>query len=542
MRDGVAVGARRPGLGANAPRPELGANAPRRLGSGANAPQPRLELRAEHGDDAVEAFWTHYRRRREPLRSAVAQLAELALSSAPDRARHGTRLLFREIVEPLCDAFTAEAAEAYRRTFAQVVSAARETGECRGIDVALSARGVRAESDLLRRRAAYLGPVPPADRARVRRVTVLSRLTLGADVAICLPVLAHAARLFPSAELRFVGGEGARVVAGAVPGVEHVLAAYGRHDDLRDRLNAWLGVCAAVMDGGPSHPGASIVVDPDSRLTQLGLLPPVAWRDYFHFPSRTYGAAEAAPLAELAARWVDETFGGERSGVGPADGAHRRRAPALVLARADADWAARLGAALRGSARRRVASVSFGVGGNDRKRVGADFEAELLEWMVGRGWRVLLARGAGRDEVERTSALGARLADRGLDVLHLGTGRTLEGLRDRDPDVVTWEADVGAFLAAIACADVYVGYDSAGQHLAAALGVPTLSVFVAAAGERHATRWTPRGRGPIRVVRAPWPPDARAVLESARAALSALAPPGAFLVEARARAGAPAVR
>jgi len=48
--------------------------------------------------------------------------------------------------------------------------------------------------------------------------------------------------------------------------------------------------------------------------------------------------------------------------------------------------------------------------------------------------------------------------------------------------------------------DVYVGYDSAGQHIAAALGVPTVSVFTAAAPERHAERWRPYGPAPVHVV------------------------------------------
>jgi hypothetical protein len=373
-------------------------------------------------------------------------------------------------------------------------------------------------------------------RSRVRRVTVLSRLTLGADVAICLPMLARAVRLFPKAEIRFVGAEGARVVSGGVPGVRHVPADYGRNDRLCDRLNAWLGVCAAVADGGVMAPGESIVLDPDSRLTQLGLLRPVPSRDYYHFPSRSRGEGESASLGALAADWLDETFAAEDGG--------RHSPPKLMLAPQDGEWSRALRSALLGAAAGRrngpdpartralvraahpdgaagIVSVSFGVGGNDRKRVGTEFEVELIEWIVARGWRVLLARGAGASEVARSIGLGERLAARGIEVLHLERGRRLPdapGLRGRGhSDVVTWEADVGAFLAAIACADIYVGYDSAGHHLAAALGVPTLSVFVEAAGRRHALRWTPLGPGLVRVLRSACPANERSVLERAKA-------------------------
>src|SRR5690606_15314191 len=93
----------------------------------------------------------------------------------------------------------------------------------------------------------------------------------------------------------------------------------------------------------------------------------------------------------------------------------------------------------------------------------------------------------------------------------------------RSADVLTWEASVDAFVAAIAHADVFIGYDSAGQHIAAALGVPAISLFVEASGRRHAMRWTPCGRGPLEVVRSPWPPDRKALLERAQDAFASLA-------------------
>jgi ADP-heptose:LPS heptosyltransferase len=108
-------------------------------------------------------------------------------------------------------------------------------------------------------------------------------------------------------------------------------------------------------------------------------------------------------------------------------------------------------------------------------------------------------------------------------VLHLPTGRALAGLAGSPAPIVTWEADVAAFCAAISSADLYIGYDSAGQHVAAALGVPPVSVFLAAAGERHAERWRPHGERPVHVVRSAVPADAAALLDRVRAEVEALA-------------------
>ncbi len=450
-------------------------------------------------DDPFVAFRAH-RDGKLPCPDALVEaLAAAALSPDPARAEAGTRALFAEVIEPLCDAFTPDGADAYRRLFARLITIARNRPECRALDEALRAGGIGNEAELLRRRPRG-APLGAAERARVRRVILLSRLTLGADVAICLPALRRLARLFPSATIHLIGGEGARVLARSVPRAVHAPIAYRRTGCLADRLNAWLAVRDAARRASAGLAESELLlVDPDSRLTQLGLLPPVVPERYVHFPSRSYGADGNAPLGELVCRWLDEALGTS----GDADDGP------LALPPDDAAWTRALRAGL---GPRPIAAVSFGVGGNDRKRVGPAFEAQLLEWLARRGFRVLLARGAGAEEIARSERLAEALRERRIPVLHLPPGRTLEGLAASSAPIVTWEADVAAFFAAIAAADVYAGYDSAGQHIAAALGVPTLSVFVECSGAKHAARWRPCGAAPVRVVRTAVPADETRVL------------------------------
>ena len=100
-------------------------------------------------------------------------------------------------------------------------------------------------------------------------------------------------------------------------------------------------------------------------------------------------------------------------------------------------------------------------------------------------------------------------------------GRHVHGMTGAD--VETLQADAGAFLATIAACDAYVGYDSAGGHVAAALGVPTMTAFVEAAGARHAGRWTPSGPGAVHVVRLGPGAGEEAALRACRPGLDALA-------------------
>ena len=57
-------------------------------------------------------------------------------------------------------------------------------------------------------------------------------------------------------------------------------------------------------------------------------------------------------------------------------------------------------------------------------------------------------------------------------------------------------------IALVAESDLYVGYDSAFQHIAAALSVPAIDVFVNAPNEHFSRRWKPYPRAPVEVVRA----------------------------------------
>jgi ADP-heptose:LPS heptosyltransferase len=59
--------------------------------------------------------------------------------------------------------------------------------------------------------------------------------------------------------------------------------------------------------------------------------------------------------------------------------------------------------------------------------------------------------------------------------------------------VTFWEGSFAGFAAIIAAARLYVGYDSAGQHVAAAAGVPLMSIFAGFPTARMFHRWRPNG-------------------------------------------------
>ena len=287
---------------------------------------------------------------------------------------------------------------------------------------------------------------------QVKRIFVLSRVTLGADVAVTSVLMDAAKQAFPEAELYFVGSAKAWELFAMDDRVWHLPLQYGRAATLRERLAIWPELRSLV-----ARPD-SIVIDPDSRLTQLGMLPVCPEANYYFFESRGYGGGTDLTLQELAERWSRETFGVER--------AEAYLAPVAEESCPDGKFVA----------------MSLGVGENPAKRLEDPFEEMLVRSVLDAGAYVVLDKGAPGEEMDRVNRILARVPD--------PRGR-----------VYAWEGAFAPFASMVARAAFYLGYDSSGQHVAAAAGTPLAVVFNGFASERTVERWRPRGRAAVTVAR-----------------------------------------
>jgi len=339
------------------------------------------------------------------------------------------RALLSIVVERLGDLFEPGLCRTYERLFRKVIERA-----CPELTPRLRSSGT-----------------PRAAPASANRVYVLSRITLGADVAVTSVLLDAAKRRYPDADIVFVGPRKSYEMFEADPRIRHLSAPYARSGALIERLRASANL--QLNDG--------IVIDPDSRLTQLGLISICDERDYFLFESRGYGGDGPESLPNLASRWAREVLSVEnaRAFVAPVPS---DESPVDI-------------------------TVSLGVGENPAKRIGGDFERDLLRTLAETGASVLVDKGASAEERDRVERA------------------VLPGMRTHD-------GAFAPFASQIARSKLYVGYDSAGQHVASACGVPLISIFKGFVGERMFARWRPEGT----VIRG----DSANVLEEVRAAIT----------------------
>jgi ADP-heptose:LPS heptosyltransferase len=356
-----------------------------------------------------------------------------------------TKALFGVLVEGLADRFEPVLCDVYARLFSQAVS---------HVLPELNAAALVARYERVRRPRAVLW--------KPHRVYVLSRVTLGADIAVTSVLLAAAKRRFPHAEITLAGPAKNRELFAADTHVHHTAVEYVR-GSLRQRLAAWETLKTLLEDSD------CLIIDPDSRLTQLGLLPVCAEERYHLFESRSFGAETDRTLPDLAAEWAGQTFGvcGMK--------------PYIAVGRTPA----------RGA----YAAISLGVGENAAKRLPDPFEEELLKLLAAAGYPLCIDKGAGGEEAARVERAVQRA---GVNAMF-------------------WEGSFAGFASIISGASLYVGYDSAGQHAAAACGVPLISVFAGFPVPRMFDRWRPSGPN-CHVVRVDHP-DPNAVLAQVEQAL-----------------------
>lgn len=417
---------------------------------------------------------------------AALLLCDLATLPHPQLSRSGADGIFHHAVESMADAFEPRFCDLYIQFFARVVEYCKSLPDGQWLDQRLRYFGLRTEQDLIRRAVGLRFPRKTGLPDSVKKVLVLSRVTLGADVAITSLVLQKMMRAFPQARVVLLAGKKSELLFAGESRIVVRRAEYPRGGGLLERLAAWPVVVDAVQEElADLGPREYLVIDPDSRLTQLGMLPVLREESaYRFFESRSFSREGYETLADLTGAWLGEVFGPDSAPLHP--------------------WvslppeAMRFAGAVRGtSPESRWVSINFGVGDNPGKRLDDLFEHRLLTAMLERGWHILLDKGEGEEEIVRAERRLAALREAGYHVAEI---RADGGPPPAGARVVAWRGSLAGFGALIGVSDLYVGYDSACQHIAAALGVNTVDIFAGFRSLRMTQRWRPSGPAEVRLV------------------------------------------
>jgi len=311
-----------------------------------------------------------------------------------------------------------------------------------------------------------------------------SRVTPGAEVAVTSVGIRMLQERYPDAEIVLLGSPRLEQLFGSARGLRIAEVGYARHGGLLERFRTWLGAVDAVRDLGSD---SVLVVDPDSRITQLGLLPLTSDANYLPFNGSSAALDDGRSLGELFADRLSRVLGtGEQV---------LRAAPYIALKADDVRFAVEAFSGMELN-NRRCASISFGVGGNEDKRIGEHFELELVQRLMELGWAVVLDMGIVPSEVEAARRVMRLQEEQGYRVASFSVDEIPSG----PVDLAGWDGDMGKFAALISRTDHYLGYDSLFQHVAAAQGISLVTLFTGFSSPVFPRRWRPVGTGRVEVI------------------------------------------
>jgi hypothetical protein len=445
------------------------------------------------------------------------------LSADPGQARKGTQRLFQDLIEPLGDSFLVRDRRLQQQLLARIVSRVRGLPEALSFHERLSRMGLEDEEALLARIQRLSQRETPALPRRVERLLVPSRVTLGADLLLTGVIVRTCLDAFPDAEVVFLGSrKNAGLIAADSRRFRTRELSYPRRGSLLERLLTWVDLVDAVREEtlGLVAGRDFVVINPDSRFLQSGLLPLVPAgreaRGYLGWdPSVSGRETEERSQLEDLNRWLGEMF---RS--------HPRsplQGPSLHLEDSVRGWAKEMLTPLDLGREPVLVGMNLGVGGNPDKRIHrdretvSDFERLVVTGLLDQGATLVLDAGWGADELERARQLYLETRERGLRTARIAGGRLLQDDSGSSPvRLILFQGPVAEFGALLQKCRIYVGYDSLGQHLAAALNLDLITVFGGHATPLFARRWRPGGGGRIRAVESgPGPFDTRRQAELA---------------------------
>lgn len=392
--------------------------------------------------------------------------------------------LFEIIVEKLCDDFEDMPVEIYCRIMSQVISYCRNVQQGAVLDKALTDFGILSSEDIYNRAMFVHTHSYSYNRTEpVGRIIFLSRVTIGADVAILSVMIQRLTRIFPHAEIVVIGSSKLKGIFGGNEHTRICPLSYARSGGLLERFSSWLSAIEILeKEMPPGQEEHTLLVDPDSRISQLGVLPLTHRDNYLFFNSRQYPASvQSQSMAELANHWIDQVFG-----------IHEFCYPKVWIDSSISLKAQNLVTRLQAAGCKRIIAVNFGVGTNQRKRLGLDFEKKLLHEILKEPKTIiLLDKGYGAEELSQSAELLRSISNQGFNTASMRFDDSqYPGFSH---GLITVESAVGEVAALIAECDEFIGYDSACQHIAAAVQTPAVTIFAGSNDMNFVRRWSACG-------------------------------------------------
>jgi ADP-heptose:LPS heptosyltransferase len=429
------------------------------------------------------SFMHGWRRGEDPDLEIIDQLGCLGLSSDPKDAVLGTKALYSIIIEGLCDDFSSSGVNLGNIVLLRLLALARNHPTGLRTNNLLNSLGFTDSQKLLERYQRLWQRRLPANKEfkKVKKIIVLSRVTVGSDLAITSIIVQRLRHSFANAETVIIGPRHINEIFYDLDRVSYLAFNYVRQGTLVERLTFWPELYDLVEQQCRGLASGEIILfDPDSRLSQLGLLPLLPEQDTYYFNSRQdqSPASSDFSLRQLTNKWLDKILNDSRV-VQPmvANCAAHEEAATVFFRQIKHSF---------------VVAANFGVGGDSRKRVTDPFEELLIFALLATPNTILLLdTGNTGEEKTRIAKILRSAADKGISTDTVNENELDCKKINFSHGIINFNGGVSSLAAVIRRSNIFLGYDSCCQHLATALGIPAVIAFAGAPNQRFRRRWQP---------------------------------------------------
>ncbi len=440
---------------------------------------------AEEAKYTSTSFMDRFFSGKTPDMEAIEKLCSLCDPQANTSYRSALQALYGVIIEALSNDFSTKGLELSTKVLATMINHIRKTPDGKEMDDLLHRLGLGEKKTLLQRYQQLLArpPLLENERREIKKIIIPSRITVGADVVLGSVFVQRLYQAFPNAEIVLMGPAHIPAIFHGLPNFSHCLVEYKRHGNLTDRITGWTSFHQmAKKEFSNLAPEQTLVVDPDSRITQLGLLPLAPPGRTLFFPSRyPDSVGQFSSLVQTANHWCDRQFGKNQFAW-----------PQISLNSSLCKSVATYKRCLKAPF---FPVLSFGAGNSENKRLSDQFEEQLILALLEIPNTVILLDSGTRDSgLKKVKCLLEVCKENGYQSKFLYENEIQNRPAEFTHGIIGFRGSIGALASFIQEADGFFGYDSCCQHLAAALDCPAVIAFVGASNDRFYARWRSQGK------------------------------------------------
>lgn len=407
-------------------------------------------------------------------------LTQMALGTEPELAEEATASLYGHIIMPLCDDFTSHGVDVANMAIITLIRSFCRTSGGKQTQELLQKLQLTDQESFLARYVELISPrlLRPDEKQAVKKVFVLSRVSLGADIAITSLIVSRVQKALPKAKIFLVGPPHIHSLF-YDNGLYYLDFAYKREGSFLDKMGAWLRLYQLIAaETADLSPQEILLFDPDTRLSQLGLLPLTHTSSTHYFCSRK-DREDQLSLADITNNWLDHIFPDIPS------------CPPYFVINPDVLALCRFFLGKITSNTLKIV-VNFGVGNDNNKRLADPFEEELLAGLLkSKDTLIILDSGKGEHEEKMTKRLMAKIAEKGYNTAEISEGQLADQKIAFKHGLLRFTGKIDYLAGLISSCDLFIGYDSCGQHVATSTTTPSIICFTGAPNKRFLERWQP---------------------------------------------------